>query len=157
MCGTLRRGEFADDVELARAIAAGDFDADVLLGEPQVLFAVGALGIDIGFADVGAGGVELETGRAEFALHVLAEVLPIDLEFLRALRAAREETHRHDFDHRADLLQRDEDGDFHAVTLQVGVEQRPAGATVNHVERHVIAALRAGTTGPSWHLKGSEK
>lgn len=79
---TLGRGKFADDVELARAVAAGDFDADVLLGEPQVLFAVGALGIDIGFADVGTAGVELETGRAEFALHVLTEVLPVDLEFL---------------------------------------------------------------------------
>ena len=153
---SLCRGEFTHDVELASAVAAGDFDADVLLGESQVLFAVRTLGIDIGFADIGAVGVEVESGLTELALHVLTDVLPIDLEFLRTLRATREEARRNDLDHRAEFLQRDEDGNFHTVVFQVGVQQRPARAAMNHVQRHFIAALRTGTTGPSWHLKVSE-
>ena len=143
-------------MELAGAEAAGDFHSDVLPGEPQVLFAVRALGKDIGLTDVGAGGVEAEVHVAELALDSLTQVLAIDFEFLSTLWAAHKQARGDDFDHRVKLLQWDEDGNFHAVPFEFRIEQRSTVAAVNHARRHLFAALWTGTTGPGRHLIASK-
>ena len=133
------------------AKSAGDLHADVFPGEPKFLFTVRALGKDIGLADVGAGGVEAKIDVAELALDSLTQVLAVDFEFLSTLWAVDEQTCGHDFDHRIELLQGDEDRNLHAVSFEFWIEQRATTAAVNHARRHVIATLWTGTTRPGWH------
>ena len=144
-------------MQLASAEAAGDFDSDVLLGKPQLLLTVRALGKDIGLADVGTGGVEAEVGVAELALDSLTQVLAVDFQFLSTFRAAHEQARGDDFDHRVKLLQWDEDGNFDAVPFEFRIEQCSTIAAVNHARRHLFAALWTGTTGPGRHLIASQK
>lgn len=65
---------------------------------------MGALGVTVGVNHGRTGGIKPEIGRAEFALHPLTQIFPINLQFLMAARAFNEQTEGGDFDQAVDLL-----------------------------------------------------
>jgi hypothetical protein len=81
------------NLHFAVAESTGDFFPDVFGSESQRFIAVRALGIRIGFDHIRAFRIEPKIGRTEFALDSLAEVFPIDLEFLMALLTFDEQAH----------------------------------------------------------------
>lgn len=105
------------DVNLAPTESAGDPDADVLLRKTQFLLTMGALGVNIGLDDGRVSGIQTKIGCAEFALHALAKILPVNLQFLRALGAGDKHACWRDFNHGIDLLQWYECGDLDTIAL----------------------------------------
>ncbi len=108
-------------MQLSAAETAGDPDADVLLGKPQLLIAVCAFRINIGIDDGRVSRIKSKVRRAEFALHSLTDVLPIDFQLLRAVWAPHKQSGRCYLNHRINLLKGNKNGDFDTVSLQFRV------------------------------------
>lgn len=104
-------------MNLSPAKTAGDPDPDVLLRKTQFLLTMRTLGVDIGLNHRGVGWIQTKIGSAEFALHSLTKILPVDLQFLGALGAGDEHACRRDFNHGIDLLQWYECGDLDTIAL----------------------------------------
>lgn len=138
-------------MQLPPAEATGNPDTNVLLGKPQFLIAMRAFRIDVGVNDGRVGRIKSKVSRAELALHSLADVLPIDFQLLRAMWAPHKQAGRCYLNHRINLLKGNENRDFNTVSLQFGVQERPAFPTVNHICGHFLTAFGARASGPSGH------
>ncbi len=109
-------------MNLALAKSAGDFRTNVLLGEPQGFLAMRTRRIRVRLDHRRTLWVQPEVGRAEFALHTLPQILPIDFEFLMATRAVNEQPKGGNFNQAIDLLERNEMRDFDAIFFQLWIQ-----------------------------------
>jgi hypothetical protein len=138
-------------MKFAATEPAGDTNPDVFASKSQFLLAMGALRIDIRLRDGRLGRIETEIGRAELALDPLTQVLPIDLQFLRTLRAIDEQPDRMNLDHGINLWQRNKCRNLNTVALQLRIQKCTTFATVNHIGGHIFTAIRTRSPRPSGH------
>ena len=136
-------------MNFATAKLAGNFHPKVFLSNPQLLGTMRAVRIEgIGFE---FGRVQTKTTFTEFALNTLAYIFAVDPQFPIACRAFNVVARRFDFDHRCDLLQRNEFGNHNTAFVQIRIQKCSARLTMDQVLRHEIAAMRALASGPSRH------
>lgn len=109
-------------MDFASAEAASHLGAQVFGRKPKCLPAVWTRAVGISLLDLRAVRYEAEIGFAEFALHSLSDVLPVDLQFLATARTVNKQPDRYQFDQAFDLLKRKKCRHFHAVAFQFGVE-----------------------------------
>jgi hypothetical protein len=146
----LSGGRF-DKVQFSAAMLAGDFRVEVFPVRPQFRLAMRAVGEERHFFDAGVVEIQIERSVTKLAFHTLAAVFAMDAQFPLTVRTAEEEASRWNLEHVFNLLQGDEFGNLDTVKFEVGIQQVPTILTVNQIQRHVLTAFRARSTGPSGH------
>src|SRR5690606_563319 len=118
----------------------------VLLSRADLLAAVRTVAVERQTGRLADVCGEFEGLAAELALHVLPDVLAVNPQLPLAVGTADVESDRFDFRHADNLRQGNELRQINCPWLQITIEQRPAGLTVDQSGGHVVLAI--GTRAP---------
>jgi hypothetical protein len=98
------------------------------------------------------GEIEHEVTGALLAGHLLADKFAVHTQFAAAVRTMDVVTAKRQFHDVLDFLEGNEFRNLNAVGLEIGIQERPAIATMDDPFGHLLAACRARSTWPRGHF-----